>query len=50
MKDAHYDTVGGALLQTLGQGLGPAFTPEVKAAWTSVYGMMAGVRRDAATS
>lgn len=48
VKDAHYDTVGGALLQTLGQGLGPAFTPDVKAAWTSVYGVMAGVMRDAA--
>lgn len=37
---AHYDTVGAALLKTLGQGLGPAFTPQVQAAWTKVYGAM----------
>ncbi len=41
--DAHYQTVGGALLLTLEQGLGPAFTPEVRAAWTEVYGVMADV-------
>lgn len=46
--DAHYDTVGGALLKTLAQGLGPAFTPEVREAWTEVYGVMAGVMKDAA--
>lgn len=43
VKDAHYDTVGAALLKTLGQGLGPAFTPEVQQAWTEVYTTMAGV-------
>ena len=43
VKDAHYATVGGALLKTLGQGLGDAFTPAVSAAWTEVYGVMAGV-------
>jgi len=37
---AHFASVGAALLWTLEQGLGPAFTPEVKAAWTSVYGML----------
>lgn len=46
--DAHYDTVGGALLATLAQGLGPAFTPEVREAWTEVYGVMASVMKDAA--
>ena len=40
---AHYGTVGGALLSTLAQGLGPAFTPEVKDAWTRVYGVMTEV-------
>jgi hemoglobin-like flavoprotein len=40
---SHYDTVGASLLKTLEQGLGPTFTPEVKAAWTSVYGVMVGV-------
>lgn len=41
VADAHYATVGGALLKTLETGLGPAFTPPVKAAWTEVYGVMA---------
>ncbi len=43
VKDEHYQTVGGALLKTLGQGLGEGFTPEVKEAWASVYDTMAGV-------
>jgi hemoglobin-like flavoprotein len=46
--DAHYDTVGGALLATLAQGLGPAFTTEVREAWAEVYGVMASVMKDAA--
>lgn len=48
VKEAHYDTVGAALLQTLGQGLGEAFTPPVRQAWTDVYGMIAGVMKRAA--
>ena len=36
-----YDTVGAALLWTLEQGLGAAFTPPVKEAWTAVYGVLA---------
>jgi hemoglobin-like flavoprotein len=32
-----YATVGQALIWTLEQGLGAAFTPEVKEAWTSSY-------------
>lgn len=47
VQDAHYATVGGALLKTLGQGLGEAFTPDVEAAWTEVYGVMATVMIDA---
>jgi hemoglobin-like flavoprotein len=43
VKEAHYQTVGAALLKTLEQGLGADFTPEVKAAWASVYGVMAEV-------
>lgn len=43
VQPAHYDTVAGALLKTLHQGLGDAFTPPVKAAWTEVYVTMAGV-------
>ncbi|MEL6996873.1 MAG: globin family protein [Pseudomonadota bacterium] len=37
----HYDTVGSALLWTLDQGLGPAFTREVEEAWTAAYGLLA---------
>ena len=50
VQDEYYGTVGGALLKTLGQGLGPAFTPEVKGAWTEVYGLMADVMTEAAKS
>jgi hemoglobin-like flavoprotein len=48
VKDAHYDTVGTALVKTLGQGLGSGFTQEVKDAWIKVYGVMADVMKAAA--
>ena len=35
--DADYATVGDALLRTLEQGLGDAFTPDVRAAWVAMY-------------
>lgn len=38
---AQYATVGAALLWTLRQGLGEAFTPEVQAAWAAAYGAVA---------
>ena len=34
VEDRHYDTVADALLWTLEQGLGDAFTSETRAAWT----------------
>lgn len=43
VKKADYQTVGGALLKTLEQGLGADFTPELKEAWAAVYGVMAEV-------
>ncbi|MFZ6659009.1 globin family protein [Undibacterium sp. TJN19] len=43
VKESHYQTVGAALLKTLGQGLGERFTVEVKDAWTTVYGVMSSV-------
>ncbi len=43
-----YDTVGEALLWTLGQGLGDAFTPEVQAAWAKAYTLLASTMKDAA--
>jgi hemoglobin-like flavoprotein len=48
VRDEHYDTVGAALLWTLEKGLGDEFTPEVKEAWTVVYGILAKVMKDAA--
>lgn len=50
VKSSHYDTVGAALLETLEQGLGDAFTPEVRQAWTTVYGTMAGVMIEASVA
>ena len=48
VTDAHYDTVGAALLWTLETGLGAAFTPDVKEAWADVYSLLATTMRDAA--
>ena len=45
---AHYDTVATALLRTLEQALGDEYTPEVKAAWTVAYALIAGVMQDGA--
>ena len=44
---AHFAPVGAALLWTLEQGLGPAFTPEAKAAWTIVYSVLSHTMIDA---
>lgn len=44
----HYDTVGAALLWTLEQGLGSAFTDDTREAWATAYGILAGVMKDAA--
>lgn len=46
----HYDTVGAALLKTLGQGLGPAWTAEAAAAWTRAYGIIRATMLDGAQS
>lgn len=41
VRDEHYDTVGEALLWTLGKGLGVGFTAEMQAAWARVYWLLA---------
>lgn len=46
----HYEPVGAALLWTLEKGLGPDFTPPLKAAWTETYVTLAGVMQNAAAS
>ena len=50
VQPAHYDTVASALLWTLEQGLGAAFTQPVKAAWTEAYTILATVMKDAAAA
>jgi len=42
-KAEHYAVVGEALLWTLESGLGEAFTPDVRQAWTKVYSTLAAV-------
>jgi hemoglobin-like flavoprotein len=48
VTEAHYDTVGSALLWTLGKGLGEQFTPPVEAAWTEAYTTLASAMKQAA--
>jgi hemoglobin-like flavoprotein len=48
VADAHYDTVGEALLWTLKQRLGESFTPEISEAWTAAYGVLAQTMQSAA--
>ena len=49
LAQAHFDLVGQSLLDTLEKALGAGFSPNVKAAWVGVYGviteqMMAGAK------
>jgi hemoglobin-like flavoprotein len=46
----HFDTVGAALLWTLKQGLGPAFTSETETAWAETYNLLANAMKEAATA
>lgn len=50
VKAEDYDSVGAALLWTLEQGLGDAFTADTKEAWATVYGVLATTMKDAAYS
>jgi hemoglobin-like flavoprotein len=45
VKSEMYGPVGEALLFTLDYGLGKAFTPEVRKAWTKAYGGIASIMR-----
>ena len=47
VKDSHYATVGGALIQTLEQGLGVAFTSDVRQAWVDLYAVISSTMIDA---
>jgi hemoglobin-like flavoprotein len=48
VRDAHYATVASALLWTLEQGLGSAFTHDVRDAWVAVYQVLASTMQAAA--
>jgi hemoglobin-like flavoprotein len=43
VQPSHFATVGAALLDTLAVGLGEGFTPEVRDAWATAYGILADV-------
>lgn len=47
VRDEHYDTVAAALLWTLERGLGDAFAPPVRDAWTEAYGLLATIMKRA---
>ena len=46
--DRDYEDVGAALVWAIGETLGPAFTPEVNAAWREAYALLAAVMQRAA--
>jgi hemoglobin-like flavoprotein len=48
VEEDHYQTVGSALIQTLALSFGERFTPDIRAAWTSAYGLVSGVMIEAA--
>ena len=50
VAEAHYTSVGAALLWTLEQGLGADFTVEVRDAWSSAYGLLSGTMLEAVSS
>ena len=50
VKDEHYDTVGQALLWSLQQSLGPAFTDEARLAWTAAFALLASTMKKAAAT
>jgi hemoglobin-like flavoprotein len=47
VQAAHFETVGQALLDTLDIGLGEGFTTEVRDAWATAYGILAGAMQSA---
>ena len=49
VKDEHYDTVGDALIWTLGAGIKNDFTEDTKAAWIDTYTLVTKIMKAAAT-
>jgi nitric oxide dioxygenase len=50
VQEAHYASVGAALLWTLDQGLGVDFTPDVRHAWATAYGLLSGAMIEATST
>jgi hemoglobin-like flavoprotein len=50
VTDEDYTTVATALLWTLEQGLGPAFTAEVKEAWAAMYELVSSAMKRGASA
>jgi hemoglobin-like flavoprotein len=48
VKEQHYGTVGRALLRTLSEALGDAFTPDVADAWATMYDLVSRTMREGA--
>lgn len=48
VRPEHYPVVGQALLHTLAQGLGPAWTPELAAQWTKAYELVSNLMIESA--
>jgi hemoglobin-like flavoprotein len=48
VESEHYATVGSALVWTLQQGLGAAFTPALRSAWLKAYDLLAWTMMTAA--
>jgi methyl-accepting chemotaxis protein len=46
VKDQHFTTVAHALIWTLEQGLGDAYTDDVRDAWIEAYELIAGIMKD----
>jgi hemoglobin-like flavoprotein len=45
VKDAHYATVGQALIETLEKGLGSDFNAEMREAWVAAYSLLSSVMK-----
>jgi hemoglobin-like flavoprotein len=48
VEERHYTFVGTALLRTLQHELGPAFTPDARAAWMAAYRELSNAMRETA--
>ncbi len=48
VRAEHYAPVGQALIETLEQGRGDAFTPQTREAWQAAYAVLSGVMIEAA--